>query len=58
MGHRIIDEHVKFRCYTWSALRWWRVNDMYHRDDDGPTFENSNNYRSWYKWDMFVSDNE
>ena len=38
MQWRLIDERVEFKCY--HDWRLWFVNDKYHREDGGPTYEN------------------
>ena len=55
--YRLIGEQVEFK-YSELGRRYWRMNEYYHRDDDGPTYENAiSGYCEWHKYGRFVRDN-
>ena len=55
----LIGERIKFTHYVgWGSRRWY-VNGQYHRDDDGPAFEDvDDDYRSWWEYGSFIRNNQ
>ena len=53
---RVIIRSVEFGC-DWEE-RYWLMNKMYHRDDDGPASEFKYGECSWYRRGKFIRSNK